>query len=256
VHGSLFSDDFKSGFFDGFLLFTDLLLEEGGGLHVSADGPSFLESSFLLGGHLSFKEDFSSEGSVSLSNEVGSGLSSLFLLESSLLSLFRKSRGSLLTDVVGLGRAEPVVPLHSIPESNTVFASTVVVRLILVPVLESKEGTVGPHPLTFLKEIVSTNPNGGFSVNNRFDLVLFSGRSNGGEMSSPSSAGLLGIGPVEFGVGDVLEDRLGSLSLADEFFLVVASIFVPFTRLSVHGNAIGGVAGSGLGRLSLSPVSE
>jgi hypothetical protein len=125
-----------------------------------------------------------------------------------------------------------------------------------VPVLESKEGTIGPHPLAFLEEIVSTNPNGGFGVNDRFDLILFSSSSDGGEMSSPLSAGFLGIGPVKFGVGDVLESGLGGGSLANEFVLRVASIIGPLTGLSVHGNAIGSVFARSLGRLSLGPVGE
>ena len=218
----------------GFSLLTDLLLEEDGGLQVSADGPSLLEDSFLLGGHLTLEEDFSSEGSFTLGNEVSGSLSSLFLLESSLFTLFLKSRDSLLTDVVGLGRAEPVVPLHSVPESTTIFASTEVVGFVLVPVLESEEGTVGPHPLAFLEEIVSTNPDGGFGVNDRLDLILFSSSSDGGEMSSPLSARFLCIGPVKFLVRDVFESGLGGSSLADEFVLGVASNIVPLTRLSVH----------------------
>jgi hypothetical protein len=256
VFGSLLGSDLEESLSSGFSLLADLLLEEDRGLHVSADSPSLFKDDLSFGTHLTLEEDFSSEGSVSLGNEVRGGLASLLLLELLLLSLLSESGNSLLTDVVGLGRAEPVVPLHSVPESTTIFASTEVVGLVLVPVLESKEGTVGPHPLALLEEIVSTNPNGGFSVNDGFDLILFSSSSDGGEMSSPLSAGFLGIGPVKFGVGDVFESGLGGSSLADEFALKVASIIGPLTGLSVHGDTVGGVGTRSLGRLASSPVGE
>jgi len=234
VLGSLLGSDLEESLSSGFSLLTDLLLEEDRGLHVSADSPSSLEDDLSFGTHLTLEEDFSSKGSVSLGNEVRGGLASLLSLELNLLSLLSESGNSLLTDVVGLGRAEPVVPLHSVPESTTIFASTEVVGFVLVPVLESEECTVGPHPLAFLKEIVSTDPDGGFGVNDRLDLILFSSSSDGGEMSSPLSARFLCIGPVKFLVRDVFESGLGGSSLADEFVLGVASNIVPLTRLSVH----------------------
>lgn len=52
---------------------------------------------------------------MSLSDEVEGSLASLFLLLSDLESLLSHGGDSLLTDVVGLGRAEPVIPLHSVP---------------------------------------------------------------------------------------------------------------------------------------------
>lgn len=52
---------------------------------------------------------------MSLGNEVKGGLASLLLLLGDLESLLFHGRDSLLADVVGLGRAEPVVPLHSVP---------------------------------------------------------------------------------------------------------------------------------------------
>lgn len=238
VFGLGLSLNLEDGLNLGFLLVSDLLLEENLSLELSTDGPSLLENNLGFGRHLTLEENLSSEGSVSLGNEVRGGLSSLFLLESNLLSLFSEGRDSLLTDVVGLGRAEPVVPLHSVPESTTVFASTEVVGLVLVPVLVSKEGTVGPHPLAFLEEIVSANPDRGFGVNDRFDLVLFRSGSDGGEMSSPDSAGLLSIGPVKFGVRNVLESGLGGDSLADKLFLGVASGVFPLAGSSVHGDTI------------------
>lgn len=238
VHSFSLSFDLEDGLSLGLSLVVDLLLEENLSLELSTDSPSLLEDNLGFGRHLTLEEDFSSEGSVSLGNEVRSSLSSLILLESNLLSLFSHGGDSLLTNVVGLGRAEPIVPLHSVPESTTIFASTVVVGLILVPVLVGKEGTVGPHPFSFLEEIVSANPDRGFGVNDRFDLILFSSGSDGSEMSSPGSAGFLSIRPVEFGVRDVLESGLGSNSLADEFFLGVARRVLPFSTGSIHGDTI------------------
>lgn len=239
----------------GFSLLTDLLLEEDVGLHVSADSPSSLEDNLGFSGHLTLEEDFSSEGSTSLGNEVRGGLASLLSLELHLLALLSEGRDSLLADVVGLGRAEPVVPLHSVPESTTIFASTEVVGFVLVPVLVTEEGTVSPHPFSFLEEIVSTDPNGGFGVNDGSDLVHFGSSSDGGEMSSPLSASFLGIGPVKFGVGDVLVSGLGGLSLTDELFLGVTSFVRPLST-SVHGNTVLSVSARSVARLSLSPVGE
>lgn len=175
---------------------------------------------------------------MSLGNEVKGGLASLLLLLCDLESLFSHGRDSLFADVVSLGRAEPVVPLHSVPKSTTIFTSTVVVGLILVPVLVSEERTVSPHPLTFLEEVVSTNPNGGFGVNDSLDLVLFRSRSDGGKMSSPGSASFLSIGPVEFGVGDVLESSFGSFSFTDEFVLGSAFFIFPFSVASLESNTV------------------
>jgi len=255
VLGGLLGSDLEESLSSGFSLLTDLLLEEDGGLHVGSDSPSSLEDDLGLSGHLTLEEDFSSKGSVSLGNEVRGGLASLLSLELLLLALLGESGDSLLTDVVSLGRAEPIVPLHSVPESTTIFASTVVVGLVLVPVLVGEEGTVGPHPFSFLEEIVSTDPNGGFGVNDRLDLVLFGSSSDGGEMSSPLSASFLGIGPVKFGVGDVLVSGLGGLSLTDELFLAVTSGVGPLSS-SVHGATVLSVSLGSVGRLSLSPVGE
>lgn len=107
-----------------------------------------------------------------------------------------------------------------------------------MPVLVRKEGTIGPHPLTFLEEIVSTNPDRGFSVNDRLDLILFSRRSDGSKVSTPGSAGLLGIGPVELSVRDILESGLRGNSLTDELILLFTLLLSPLSVGSLHGDAI------------------
>jgi hypothetical protein len=115
VHSLLLSGDLKESLSLSFLLLSNSKSEKDIRLEVSSSGPSLLESDSLLSGHLTLEEDLSSVGSVSLSDEVEGSLASLLLLLGDLESLLSHGGDSLLTDVVGLGRAEPVIPLHSVP---------------------------------------------------------------------------------------------------------------------------------------------
>jgi hypothetical protein len=86
-------------------------------------------------------------------------------------------------------------------------------------------------------------------------LVLFRSRSDRGEVSSPLSARLLSIRPVELFIINVFVFSFGSSSLADEFLLLVTEVIGPFTISSIHSDTVTGI-NSGFLRLTLSPVVE
>jgi len=92
-------------------------------------------------------------------------------------------------------------------------------------------------------------------VNHILNLVLFRSRSDRGEVSSPLSARLLSIGPVELFSINVFVFSFRSSSLADEFLLLVTEVIGPFTIGSIHSDTVTGI-NSGFLRLSLSPVVE
>jgi hypothetical protein len=115
------------------------------------------------------------------------------------------SRSSLLTDVLGLLGAEPIIPLSgSTPEGSAIFAVVVVVGLSSSPVGVSNLASIVPDPRSFLLDVVKTEP-GGFvgSSSGLEDGLLIGSRLDFSELTSPFLAGSLGLGPVQL-VGEHL----------------------------------------------------